>query len=229
MCEEKMKTEKSFVAFIDLLGASELIEKNPDESLETIHGCYEEVKKYIAKWEKDSLIIPDIKIFSDNIILSIPLDSDDSDKILFSAMSILVFSMYLQVYFWINDLLVRGAITIGSYYKDEMMAWGNGLVKAHRLESCVAIYPRIVIDPEMDDVVVGICDLLKTRMLTRDFDGIYFVDPYGLEKSSKIFDLLNKFIIDNEKRMLENNGNHKVMQKLNWLQNYFYEKKSKSY
>lgn len=123
MCEEKIKTEKAFVAFIDLLGASELIQKNPNNSLAIIHDCYKEVKKLMLKYEKDSIPIPEMKIFSDNIILSIPLNELESDKSLLSAISILVFSTYLQVYFWINNLLVRGAITIDSYFKDEMMAW----------------------------------------------------------------------------------------------------------
>lgn len=149
----EIKTEKTFVAFIDLLGASELIEKDPDGSLNIIHNCYEGVKQFISEWDKEPLTIPEMKIFSDNIILSIPLNDFDSDKSIFSAMSILIFSAYLQLYFWMHDLLVRGAITIGSYYEDEMMAWGKGLVKAYRLESSLAIYPRIIIDPEIENMI----------------------------------------------------------------------------
>lgn len=220
----EIKTEKAFVAFIDLLGGSELIENDPDGSLNVIHDCYEGVKKFIYERDKEPLTIPEIKIFSDNIILSIPLNDFDSDKSLFSAMSILVFSAYLQIYFWMNDLLVRGAITIGSYYEDDMMAWGKGLVKAHSLEGSLAIYPRIIIDPEIEDIMGEMCDLFKTPILTQDFDGIYFVDPYSLRRSKDIRGFISGFIVDNQKRIEKNAGNYKVLQKLHWLQNYFYEK-----
>lgn len=224
MSEKKIKTEKAFVAFIDLLGASQLMEKNSDSSLEIIHNCYECVKEYIFKWEKESFPIPQIKIFSDNIILSIPLNNLESDKSLFSGISILIFSIYLQVYFWMNNLLVRGAITIGSYFQDDMIAWGSGLVKAHCLESSIAIYPRIIIDPEIEKFMEELCDFFKTQLLTQDFDGIYFIDPYTHRNSRNIESLIDDFIIDNEKRIEENKGNYKILQKLNWLQNYFNEK-----
>ena len=123
-----------------------------------------------------------------------------------------------------NNLLVRGAITIGSYFQDDMIAWGSGLVKAHCLESSIAIYPRIIIDPEIEKFMEELCDFFKTQLLTQDFDGIYFIDPYTHRNSRNIESLIDDFIIDNEKRIEENKGNYKILQKLNWLQNYFNEK-----
>ncbi len=39
--EKKLKTENYIVAFIDVLGAKEMIKKDADGSLNTIHSVYE--------------------------------------------------------------------------------------------------------------------------------------------------------------------------------------------
>lgn len=100
---------------------------------------------------------------------------------------------------------------------------GSGLVRAYRLESSIAIYPRIIIAPEIENIMEEMCGIF---ILTRDFDGIYFVDPYVPRRSKDIEGFINEFIIDNEKRIELNAGNYKVLQTLNWLQNYFYSKEN---
>lgn len=68
------------------------------------------------------------------------------------------------------------------------------------------------------------CDLFKSLIITQDFDGIYFVDPYSSKRSKNIGGFMSGFIADNQKRIEKNVGKYKILQKLHWLQNYFYEK-----
>lgn len=42
--------------------------------------------------------------------------------------------------------LVRGGITIGDFYIDDMFVWGAALVKAYELEEKIAVYPRVILD-----------------------------------------------------------------------------------
>ena len=58
-------------------------------------------------------------------------------------------SAIIQVQFLKHGLLTRGGIASGSYFVDDMMVWGTALVKAHSLENSIAVYPRIVVDPEL--------------------------------------------------------------------------------
>ena len=38
---------------------------------------------------------------------------------------------------------------MGSFFADEVMVWGTALIKAYKLESTVAVYPRVVIDSSL--------------------------------------------------------------------------------
>ena len=44
------------------------------------------------------------------------------------------------------DCLIRGAVTIGPLYHESGLIFGQGLVSAYDMESCVAKYPRIIVD-----------------------------------------------------------------------------------
>jgi len=58
-----------------------------------------------------------------------------------------------------SGFLIRGAITLGSYYQSDYAIISDGLVKAHKIESEDAIYPRIIIEEEVLDLIKDINDL----------------------------------------------------------------------
>lgn len=60
-------------------------------------------------------------------------------------------------------------------------------------------------------------------MLCEDFDGMYFIDPFGTNTENGLY-LLEQFIDDNTIRLSKSKENLKVYQKVNWLQRYFLEK-----
>ena len=67
--------------------------------------------------------------------------------------SIIFFSALLQLNMWINNLLVRGGISYGDFFSDEKMIWGNALIGAYKLEGQIAIYPRIIVEPEIAEII----------------------------------------------------------------------------
>ena len=49
-----------------------------------------------------------------------------------------------------HNWLLRGGITIGDLYIDDVMVWGTALLQSHDLESGAAFFPRVVIDSSPD-------------------------------------------------------------------------------
>lgn len=220
--EQKYKTKPTAVAFIDVLGSSEAIKNNVNESLNAIHIAYDETIIQFEKYHLEHMNEPKVDIFSDNIILSNELIEGKEEK---AVASIIFFSALLQMNMWVNDLLVRGGISCGSFFTDDRMIWGNALLRAYKLEGQIAIYPRIIVEPEIAELIKVIMKREKKQLLCEDFDGIYFIDPFGANQKEAGLYLIDQFIDDNTTRLRNSQGNLKIYQKINWLQQYFYEKR----
>ncbi len=219
--EPKYRTILAAVAFIDVLGSSEAIKNNANESLNAIHIAYDETIIEFKKFHSEYMNEPKVDIFSDNIILSNEIIEGKEES---AFISIAFFSALLQMNMWVNNLLVRGGISCGNFFSDERMIWGNALVRAYNLESQIAIYPRIIVEPEIAKIMKSMTKSEKGKLLCEDFDGIYFVDPFGIKQKEIGLYLIKKFIDDNTIRLKNSQGNLKVYQKVNWLQQYFCEK-----
>ena len=146
--------------------------------------------------------------FSDNIVVFMPTESGSISSILFMV-------RYLHDRIVELELCIRGAVTIGNMFWDE--AWSNpipddrlldggqeilyhrgqnnlpvtlgpGLIKAYKLESQCAIYPRVIIDRKMHNYLVEkalncfpfgtatSCDLQLKDLVRKDADGLFFLD-----------------------------------------------------
>lgn len=70
---------------------------------------------------------------------------------------------------WINNLLARGGISCGNFFKDERMIWGNALIQAYKLEGQIAIYPRIIVEPEIAEIIKSIMKPEKREIVMRRF------------------------------------------------------------
>ena len=126
---------------------------------------------------------------------------------------------------WVNDLLVRGGISFGDFFSDERMKWGNALIRAYKLEDQIAIYPRIIVEPEIAEIIKLMMKPDKGRLLCTDFDGIYFIDPFGTNQKESVLYLIDQFIDANTIRLRNSQGKLKIYQKINCLQQYFCEKR----
>ena len=140
-------------------------------------------------------------------------------------MSVILFCTIITAQFWANGLLIRGGITLGYCFSDDFMVWGKALVRAYEIESTIAIYPRIVIDPFADDIFDFLTKSKHKKLICRDFDGLYFIDIFYMQQHHEFLPFLENLIHDNEKRIDKlDDKNLKERQKLRWLQNYYYEK-----
>lgn len=219
-----IKNTLSVIAFLDILGGKQLIAQDADESLNLVYKSYTEaIAKYKNRAEPE-FVLPNINIFSDNITVSFRID-DNFDNSFECIMSVILFCTILTAQFWTNGLLIRGGITVGYCFSDNLMVWGKALVRAYEIESTIAIYPRIVIDPFADELFDFLANSKYKKIICRDFDGLYFIDILFSQQASKILPFLELLIDDNTRRINDlDDKNLKERQKLKWLQNYYYEK-----
>ena len=224
---KKYEAKDAVVAFIDILGSSKEMARDPQNALNAVHNAYDDALKIYNAMCKDHRDKVQIRIFSDNIVLSCLCDDIGFEKALYL---IVILSALIQEKLLHYSVLSRGGIARGDFFSDKVMIWGNALVRAYNLESKIAIYPRIVIHPELiadtkyflkksngdDD------DLIE--WIAQDQDGLCYVD-YFIDKFMKDPALLLiTFMEDNERRKIDNLKDLKVMQKINWHGNYLHRK-----
>jgi hypothetical protein len=204
--------ERRYIAFIDILGFSNLImdsTKSPD-ILEKIFRSLETMQAMKHINDKDKKNDSEISLFSDNIVISYLDNEYDAEA------NLIMDVMYLQMSLYIEGVLCRGGITVGDLYHDNNKIFGPAMVRAYELESKYANYPRIIVDD---------CLTSGGSFFTTDFDGIRFIDTltnfcdlFYLEEN--IYDLYSKIdrgIKECIKTPVNNIG---VKSKISWLENY---------
>lgn len=223
--EKEYTTSEHIVAFIDILGASEKIKQSSKESLNTVHFVYEESLRkaeIIYSAEEVMGLKPIIKIWSDNIVVAVPVIIGNYLNALFS---ILVLSTVIQSEFLAHNYLVRGGISVGDFFSDDVMTWGNSLVNSYKLENGVAIYPRIVIHSTvLEKANIIDKDIKRTK---RDFDGMLYVDYLqgsDFKTNDGFVDLISCFLKSCNEQLELHSNNEKLKQKLYWHQRYLSEK-----
>ncbi len=211
-------TEEYIVAFVDILGITNKIRSaNSNDSLNLVHNLYSFFKQIIYE-----IAIPEnqelkIKIFSDNILIARKLSSNDKKKRCKEIKCLLMAVSHFQNY-CIGDsvgYLVRGGITIGKLFIDDIMVFGEALVNAYNLESKIATYPRIVIDSKTMSEI-NQYDELKTY-IQKDFDDMDFLN------SLSIWKYCGKLLMDGFEKIKKEaslNLNERILQNLNWHKNF---------
>ena len=152
-------TEQRIVAFIDILGFSNIIkEYDSDESSNILNQLHEALENAI-KTSIDTFANPKIKseifehidyrMFSDCICLSLPfIDYGNDFHLQFNSLSTIIKAYQLSM--MNTGFYVRGGVAIGSFFSDRNMIFSGGLVKAHYIEG-KAINPIVVVDNAIID------------------------------------------------------------------------------
>lgn len=208
--EIKLHTSNYCVAYLDLLGGVNKIKSDTDgKFLNLLNMLYNDVyieAQGFLRENKDVIV----KIFSDNILLAIKIDKDDTErekkvKKLLTVVSNICNEVLRYGY------LLRGGITEGELFLNKVFVYGNALLDVYDMESKIAIYPRILVTNE-------ICELLPQYCLTCE-DGLPILNTFlfavtyeGLAHKVRLLDMLK-----------ENRNDEKVKQKIMWLINYFNE------
>jgi hypothetical protein len=171
--------EDRVLALVDVLGWSDLMRRSQVEApilsdaseaaeLMSMAPDWAQEVNQIQKAMIDD-IVPDARgtNFSDTFVLSYPADH---------LAEVNVVGMVSQL---CRGLLERGHYTRGAVVRGPVrhttnVLFGPAVVEAHRLESEVAKYPRVIISPsaaELFDMKVGI---------RTDFDGLMYLDLLGM-------------------------------------------------
>ncbi len=140
-----------FVAFLDILGVKNLLNdiKGKRELIDHIIKAIK-INSRIAKADtKRTSNDGDLKIrsfyFSDSFAFIMKKEPQNLPHLF-------LIIRYLQDKFWEKGFCFRGAITIGKMYfpgRNEDVLIGKGISDAYKLESQIAIYPRIVISKDL--------------------------------------------------------------------------------
>jgi len=138
--------ENRLVLFIDFLGFSEHVSRTVSEPafLDVVMDAVKTLRE--VKMEHDVFRSQRMTHFSDSVVLSYRVKEP-------SAVFWLLWQLGLAVIELAGKgFLVRGGITVGQLHHTHEMVVGPALVEAYRLESKVARYPRVIVDPSVIDV-----------------------------------------------------------------------------
>lgn len=205
----KFKTSNYCIAYLDILGTKEKISNdNNNEFLNYLNMLYEDaIEECNSPFsiKKEDIFI---KIFSDNILIAIPIDKKDENRIK-KIEKLICIVANIQNEIIREGYFVRGAIVEGEFFKNDIFVYGKALAKAVKLEEEIAIYPRVIVEKEIYE--------LFPHYFYPSGDGNYFINNFifwqGLEESTVKYNLLEALKM--------NKDNEKVKQKIMWLISYF--------
>lgn len=213
--QHQFNYSKRNVAFIDILGFSEMV--NSSQSDSSIFDDLFEALQLMQSMKNlveglDDVLKPQVTLFSDNIVISY-LDNERD-----SLYNLILDCIFLYITLLAKGIYVRGGITTGLLYHDDTYVVGPALIKAYNIESKVAIYPRIIIDDNdyFSDIIGSV--------FKRDFDGLTYIDPIGnfdvISQALNIspYEVLSKIHSKLNEGNLE--GNMGIIAKKLWLRNY---------
>lgn len=133
---------ESNVVFVDLLGASDLMDALTDEDLRKFLAAMRNNVDFFDAfdaYEGTGRVVT----FSDNVAGCSPVEQDEIDGgIMWPVLSAGAFQRNLTL----NGFFIRGGITRGPVYADESTIIGSALVRAYKLEQ-ETVYPRVALDP----------------------------------------------------------------------------------
>lgn len=147
---------EKYVAFIDLLGFSNLILQSTESpaSLDRVFQVLDRFQNTVTSSQQHGLRVSQ---FSDCLVLS--SDADQQGLMtLFTALKTIADNL-LQV-----DMFVRGAVTVGPFIHDDNVVFGPPLIEAYEMESKRVSLPMI----EINEAVMT--DMAR---LPGDFDQLF--------------------------------------------------------
>lgn len=180
---------RSVVAYVDILGYMELATNpvpNAETVLQNLHGALTRARRHIDP-ERIQEEVPffgndsdhAFRAFTDNIVIGFPV-REDAERELGEVFQYLA---YFQMMMVIEGFFVRGAISVGHLYMDDIVVFGDALIEAYRGETTLARDPRIVLTEsaaEAVDIHLGYYDhgphAPQNRNLIRDTDGQLFLN-----------------------------------------------------
>ncbi|MEE0969282.1 MAG: hypothetical protein U0M06_07945 [Clostridia bacterium] len=222
--------KKKVIAFLDIMGFKNTINKTVDDTSfrENLIDCLIRLKG--MENSRKSLVGvkflegKEVTAFSDSIVISYDLESEGS------IFNILLDIIFMQIDLTAMGQILRGGVTIGDVFHGGGVVLGPAMNKAYEIESNLAIYPRIMVDPILLEYAYnnpsfghsGEYEVKEiSRLLLPCENSYYFTNFLGmsneLEYSYGIFMHDVKKIIDEGLKI----PSIKIHNKYEWLEKYY--------
>lgn len=174
--------EDRLVVFIDVLGFKDHLKKTVDQNnqdstdnIKILIRVYDIIKHHLVTDNSETLE-KNITIFSDCIVLSIVPKNDNVLIILQSIKDMIISLIGINI-------LCRGGVSYGKIIHNDNYVFGPALVESYTLEDKVANNPRIILHSSVvhhiNNRTNGDKDILTRTLLTKDFDGYYYIDYFN--------------------------------------------------
>lgn len=179
MCDKKDSSAQQeyqysdyIIAYIDILGVKERLKNDDGTLIKSISNAINIAKGSVEKTGYSF----NVKVFSDNFCIAKRIDADRDVPLPYQLFWTCLFVTKIQEEIFCKEkLLLRGGITIGKLFIDDLFLIGDGLVKAYELESKIANMPRIIVDVPfcLMPVSVDSNNFILYQMLVPDLDEKY--------------------------------------------------------
>ncbi len=200
--------EKNFVAFIDVLGFSEMVKKDALRSDAPEHL----EKLYKAHAKAKSLFSQDINIsltqFSDSVVIARKFDTD-----LETFLSFIKQIAEYQKNLFLDGILCRGGVALGKHFKKDDFLYSQGLIEAYYIESKRAIHPRILISENLIGILYEAEPTTIPHTVKED-DGSVFIDYLSLTSREPAVSITTKI------NAAIKSDTPSVKEKILWLSRY---------
>jgi|GEM_PF-2158826 len=236
--DQEPTLRQSVYVYMDILGYKDMVRRlmtleEQEKMLRKLHRALEYARRtYLEQRPEDDLFVKlndkqgyALNAFTDHIVLSWPICKDPKWEFegAFRCLK------HFQLQMVIEGFFIRGAISFGNVYVDEITVFGSPVLEAYEGESSLARDPRIILTQSAINEVLEHRDHWGNKMYTedilRDSEGQFFLnyldsvmiakDEYG-----PIYEdvLKHKAIV--EKNLDEYKGNPSVWSKYAWVAGY---------
>src|ERR1022692_85260 len=139
---------RSIVTFVDVLGFREFVQSSPSSEIGELISVLKDVSAGDTEHGPIRAGSSGSLAFSDNVVRVCPVDTESRIGGLYYELKALV---YVQSAAIDQGVFLRGGVTIGDVFfdLDREIVFGPALNRAFEIESTLANYPRIVVDPEV--------------------------------------------------------------------------------
>jgi hypothetical protein len=232
--------KKSVLVFMDILGYSAMIrdaaaDGRQQELLRALYRTLLDERNWLEDKnipaelrdlsQKDSYAL---KAFTDNIVMGWPV-RDDAEAELGTALSKFAFFQLSMV---MEGFFIRGAISVGEAYVDEIAVYGSALTEAYGGESSLARDPRIILTSSAVEAAKGHIAYYAAaeiaphaREILRDSDGQWFLNYLECvliaeHEHGPFFSELSRHRVAVEDKLRQHKGNPAIWPKYAWVAGY---------
>jgi hypothetical protein len=132
--------EDRLILFIDFLGFKELVGTTETDAT-ALKRLLDALNDIASMGDMPAFESQRVTQFSDSVVLSYAVNEESGAFWMINEIALTVISLVFRGY------LLRGAVTIGPLYHEDRHVVGPAMVAAVEMESKIARFPRVVVDP----------------------------------------------------------------------------------